>query len=69
MDTVSQPSSHIQGAPYDSGHVIAVDTAKGRHCFMVPAATIPLLREFFPEEGYRDPARRTPKRMATSGMR
>ena len=46
MDVVAQPSSRIPGGLYDSGHVIAVDTAEGQHCFMVPAAAIPLLREF-----------------------
>ena len=69
MGVVTQPYSRIQGGAYDGGHVIAVDTDEGRHFFMVPAAAIPLLREFLDEEDYRELARRTPKLAASSGMR
>ena len=53
------PLSRITGGPYDGGHVLMA-VGDTRLYFAVPAAAVPSLRAWLPEEEYRELLRRTP---------
>ncbi len=50
----AEPNGELESGPYAGGRVIAADTNDGRLYFMIPPEAIPLLREYMPEEDYRE---------------
>ncbi len=57
----AEPYSRIEGGEYDGGHVLTLDNEQGRSRFAIPAAALPLLRNYMSPQTYEDLLGRTPK--------